>query len=78
MEILPYATLLRWKPTRTCLKSKRYTSQILRSEIEYALEIIETCKDVGPGQILIDVIKFFDGNIAEILLDLINAIYEKG
>lgn len=63
---------------RPVLESSNVHLKILRSEIEYALESMKPGKAAGPDQIPIEIVKLFDDDVIDILLDLFNNIYDGG
>lgn len=59
-------------------KNSNGNLKILRGEIEHALKRMKTGKATGPDEIPIELIKLFDEDVIDILLDLFNNIYETG
>ena len=66
------------RPPKPVLESNNVHLKILKSEIVYALETMKAGKAPGPDCIPIELIKLFDDDVIDILLDLFNRIYDRG
>lgn len=66
------------RPTKPVVELNNFHLKILKSEIVYALETMKPGKAAGPDQIPIELIKLFNDDVIDVLLDLFNRIYDTG
>lgn len=66
------------RPTKPVVELNNFHLKILKSEIVYALETMKPGKAAGPDQIPIELIKLFNDDVIDVLLDLFNRIYYTG